>query len=145
LQKRVALDLLHVGQSIRRQHLDVSLQQFEPLVAEQSLRAGIDELDIALRIDHDDAGGHAVEKDARVLFLRPGAVHHCVHDGNGSQIDETEEDEQEQLDEFAILELEAKGRRQEQIPCREYRQDGGANAWPNAAEERTDDDRRKVR
>src|SRR5262249_40310928 len=102
------LDLLHVGQSIRHQHLDVSVQQFELLVAEQSLRAGIDELDIALLIDHDDAGGHAVEKDARVLFLRPGAVHHCVHDGNGSQIDETEEDEQEQLDEFAILELEAK-------------------------------------
>src|SRR5215470_11748224 len=37
LQKHVALDLLHFGQSIRHQHLDVSVQQFELLVAEQSL------------------------------------------------------------------------------------------------------------
>src|SRR5260370_14031610 len=34
-------------------------------------------------------------------------------------------------------------RREEQIPRRQHRQDRGADAWPDAAEERADDDGRK--
>jgi hypothetical protein len=77
------------------------------------------------------------------LFLRHNAVHQRVHGGNDGEVYAAKKDEPEQLNEFATPQLETKSGWNEQIPCREHRQDDGADAWPETTDERHDDDRRE--
>src|SRR5262249_59876428 len=119
----------------RHQRVDVLFKQFGSLVAEQFLRACIDELYAALLVHHDNAGGCAFEQSAHVLFLRHNAVHQRVYGDNDSEVYAAKKDEPEQLNEFATPQLETKGGWKKKIPFPEHRTDEDAHRWPTPPHE----------
>src|SRR6266704_4066774 len=124
------------------QDFNISSQQFGSLVAEQFLYARIDQLDPALLVDKDDSVRRGLENNAHVLRLRHNAVDQRVQQCDEGHIDTADENEQKQLDQFALFESPRINRREKQIPGRQRREDCGDDTRPEAPDQCRDDDGR---
>ena len=123
------------------QRLYVFSDQFLSAVAKQLFCTRVYKLNCSMLIHQHETVRCGFKKKADISLLDDQTINQLIEQYGNSHINAADENEQHKFDKFWLTRSNKK-QRDNEVPCRNSRQDSREDARPEAPNKRSDDDRR---